>query len=57
MPGTSLTANLVQFFKFPAPYIKSRLEKVATFFCLVSKMVKSKHIKLGKRFVCSLYKY
>ena len=56
MLGTPRTANLVQFFKFAAPYFKKRLVKVAIFF-LLSKMVKNKYLKLGKRFAgfCSLW--
>ena len=57
--STPWTANLVQFFKFSAPYIQNGLEKVARFFFAVSKMAKSKDLKLWKYFAdfCSLYEY
>ena len=56
-PGTPWTANLVQFFKFIAPYIENRLVKVAKSLYLLPKMVKSKDLKLGKHFAdfCSLW--
>ena len=55
-PGTPRTANLVQFFKFAAPYIENRLVKVARSLYLLPEMV-SKDLKLGKRFAdfCSLW--
>ena len=55
--GTPRSANLVQFFKFAAPYIENRLVKVARFLYLLPKMVKSKDLKLEKRFAdfCSLW--
>ena len=53
---TKITPGIANLFKFAAPYIENMLAKVARLLSLVSKMIKSKDLKLWKRFAdfCSL---